>query len=70
MAKPEDLSFLTPWEEIPDESEGQNRAEQLLGELRREIPSNHPLGGLTLNPWWRENRYTLLEKAKKLGRQQ
>ena len=48
MAKPKEFSFLTPWEEIPDSSEGRKRADRLLSELKREIPSNHLLGGLSL----------------------
>ena len=47
-AKPEHLEFLTPWEELPDDSEGENRAEKLLSELRREIPSDHTLSRLAL----------------------
>lgn len=39
---------MTPWEGIPDGSEGQNRAEKLLNELKGEIPSDHSLSGLTL----------------------
>lgn len=48
MAKPEDLDFLAPWERIPDGPEGRKRGEQILCELKREIPSNHLLSWLTL----------------------